>query len=95
VKFGEYNKRLFKKDVRSRGGRDFVQCRHFAEEALQLRASALLGKTLRIFRNLQCVRTDRGGGWSWASADITKGGRVKFLLFCANVFYGTETKLLT
>jgi len=46
-------------------------------------------KIFRIFRNFWCVRTDKGEGL-WAIADIfrTRGGRVNFTQFCADVFYG-------
>jgi len=50
---------------------------------LQMRTSALFGAKTRIFRNLWCIRTDKGG----ASAD-KRGGRVNFSRLCANIFYG-------
>jgi len=51
-----------------------------------MRTSSLFGpKKLRTFRNLWCVRKDRG---VWASADILQTGGGNFLRFCADVFYG-------
>jgi len=58
-------------------GEAFFRCghRHFLEQKLQ------------IFRNLWCVRMDKGG---WANAD--KGG-VNFSQFCADVFYGRSRSI--
>jgi len=58
---------------------------------LQMRTSILWRKKLRIFRNLWCVRTKRGG---WASADILRTRGVKFSRFCTDVFYGRPLIIL-
>jgi len=46
------------------GGRWFVQCGDFSDKGrggiFQMRKSALFDAKLRIFRNLWCVRTDKG-----------------------------------
>jgi len=46
---------------------------------LQMRTSAFFVQKLRIFRNLWCVRTD-------------KGEKGQFLRFCADDFYGWPLK---
>jgi len=46
-------------------------------------------KNLRIFRNLWCVRTDKGGGrLSKCGHFANKGEGVNFSRFCADVIYG-------
>jgi len=54
-----------------------------------MRTSAIFGaKYLRIFRNLWCVRTDKGRGFSKCGHFEDKGKGINFSRFCADVFYG-------
>jgi len=68
------------KDVRSQGGDGFVQCGNFADKEEGGSSDADVRnfwcKRTRIFWNLWCVHTDKGG---WASSD--KGGQF-FAILC-------------
>jgi len=71
-------------------GSRFVQCGHFADTGggLQMRTSALFGaKKLVFFRNLWCVRTDKGRSSQCGHYAGQRGG-VNFSRLCADVFYG-------
>jgi len=61
-----------------------------------MRTSTLfVQKTFRIFRNLWCVRTDKGEGGLSRSGHFADLG-FNFSLFCADVFYvGTFLEIFT
>jgi len=81
------------KDVRSQGVKGFVQCGHFADSGGSSDADVrtFWCKKFGIFRNLWCVRTDKGV--EPVRTFCRQGGGVNFLRFCADVFYGRPLKI--
>jgi len=80
------HKELSIKDVRSQGGGGFVQCGHFSDkEGSSVEDVRTFGaKNSGFFRNLWCVRTDRGE----VGPVLTFCGQgVNFSRIFADVFY--------
>jgi len=76
------------KDIRSQGGWEVIQCRHFSDKGGSSNADVrtLCCKTSDFLKVVVCPHEQ--GELSQSGNFADKGERVNFSRFCAHVFYG-------